>query len=98
MMSHDLLLQIPGLGFSVKVVIAWTTLALSFVNLILACYIILTSGVGKNGSTVAVRELCSLLALHLSYIQMCKYLNILVPGYSRFFSTTVRDNLGEAWG
>ena len=63
--SHDLLLQIPGLGVSVKVVTAWTTLALSFVNLILACYIILTSGVGKNGSTVAVREWCSLLAYTL---------------------------------
>ena len=68
-MSHDLLLQIPGLGVSIQLVTAWTTLALSTVNLIHASYIILTSGVGKNGSTVAVREWYSLLAYTLIYKQ-----------------------------
>ena len=56
MVSHDLLLQIPGLGVSLKVLTALVTIGLSIINLILASYIILTSGVGKNGSTVAVRE------------------------------------------
>ena len=56
MMSHNLLLQIPGLGVSLKVLTAWVTISLSILNLLQAFYIILTSGVGKNGSTVAVRE------------------------------------------
>ena len=83
-MSHDLLLQIPGLGVSIQLVTAWTTLALSTVNLIHASYIILTSGVGKNGSTVAVREWCSLLPYTLIYKQKpwIHYLSILVPGHS----------------
>ena len=56
MMSHDFLLQIPGLGVSLKLLTALVTIGLSIINLIQAFYIILTSGVGKNGSTVAVRK------------------------------------------
>ena len=65
-MSHNLLLQIPGLGVSLKVLTAWVTISMSILNLLQAFYIILTSGVGKNGSTVAVREWCSLLASYLT--------------------------------
>ena len=47
-------LQVPMLGVTLDVVIGLTVIAMSVYNLCIALSIILTSGVGKNGSTVAV--------------------------------------------
>ena len=47
--------QLPGFGLPVKFMMCSGTIAVSLMNLSHAYYIILTRGVGKNGSTVAVR-------------------------------------------
>ena len=90
-MSHNLLLQIPGLGVSLKVLTAWVTISLSILNLLQAFYIILTSGVGKNGSTVAVREWCSLLASYLT-------LSLSPWPLPDFFSSQLWDTIWELPG
>jgi diacylglycerol cholinephosphotransferase len=43
----------PGLALELKVVLVYGTLVFTVLNLLHAFYIILTCGVGKNGSTVA---------------------------------------------
>jgi phosphatidylglycerophosphate synthase len=43
----------PGLDLELKVLLVCGTLVLAVINLLHALYIVLTSGVGKNGSTVA---------------------------------------------
>ena len=48
-------LQIPYFDVPFKLVVIVIAYGLSIVNGVIALYIIFTSGVGKNGSTVAVR-------------------------------------------
>ena len=47
------------MGITLNMVVAISVIVLSVYNLLIALSIILTSGVGKNGSTVAVRSLLS---------------------------------------
>lgn len=47
-----------GIPFPLKAMFALGTTVFAGMNLLSATYGILTQGVGKNGSTVAVSELC----------------------------------------
>ena len=49
------LLQLPVVGVQLKGVLIVMVLGISLLNMLQAFFIILTSGVGKNGTTIAVR-------------------------------------------